>query len=138
MKKKEFRSIETKARYQVTAKARRAAHVSLGLCRNNDGRLVIPGRQQCAHCLMKHRALSLWYKFKITFAEHRGMLEDQNFSCAICGWKCLPKHRSLNVDHNHKTGQVRGLLCWPCNVGLGKFKDNPQSLRSAADYLEAI
>lgn len=44
----------------------------------------------------------------------------------------------LHVDHNHETGQVRGVLCTNCNVGLGHFKENPALLRRAADYLEQV
>lgn len=42
----------------------------------------------------------------------------------------------LSVDHCHKTGVNRGLLCSSCNIGLGYFKDSPETLRSAADYLD--
>lgn len=61
-----------------------------------------------------------------------GMLESQGSVCAICG--CLPP---LCVDHNHVTGVVRGLLCRNCNLALGGFKDNPDSLRKAITYLES-
>lgn len=60
--------------------------------------------------------------------------------CAICGK--LPGKtnggRPLAVDHDHKTGRVRGLLCENCNNGLGRFKDNPAFLREAVGYLEAF
>lgn len=44
--------------------------------------------------------------------------------------------RILNKDHDHSTGQWRGLLCSRCNTGLGVFRDNPAILRAAAEYLE--
>ena len=51
--------------------------------------------------------------------------------CEICGGI-----QRLSVDHSHTTGTVRGVLCHRCNVGLGMFKDNIESLRSAINYLE--
>jgi hypothetical protein len=44
----------------------------------------------------------------------------------------------LSVDHNHATGEIRGLLCQACNHAIGKFKDKPELCRKAADYLEGI
>jgi hypothetical protein len=41
------------------------------------------------------------------------------------------------VEHDHKTGRVRGVACWACNTLLGKASDNPTRLRQAADYLES-
>lgn len=67
------------------------------------------------------------------------MHEEQGGECAICDAE-IPavsedRYLSACVDHDHKTGKVRGLLCWDCNVGLGKFLDNPDLLVSAAEYL---
>lgn len=64
------------------------------------------------------------------------MLQHQGGVCAICN---LPPRGKLplNVDHDHKTGAVRGLLCWTCNHRLlPAAKDSPQRLSAAADYLE--
>lgn len=54
--------------------------------------------------------------------------------CEIC--KGLVEHGSVNIDHCHTTGKVRGLLCHLCNKGLGAFKDNLEALRAAVTYLE--
>jgi dihydroorotase-like cyclic amidohydrolase len=46
------------------------------------------------------------------------------------------KIRALAVDHDHKTGKVRALLCRNCNTGLGNFQDSPELLKTAIQYLE--
>lgn len=83
-------------------------------------------------------------EFNITLEEYNILLEKQNGQCAICGKKSTgiqetgKRERSMHVDHNHETGEVRGLLCPQCNFGIGQFKDNPQILRAAADYLDSF
>ena len=53
--------------------------------------------------------------------------------CIICG---ETQDRQLAIDHDHRTGDVRGALCNRCNLGLGHFRDSPELLRFAALYLE--
>lgn len=64
--------------------------------------------------------------------------DEQGGGCAICGkthgWKA--NGGNLVIDHCHKESHVRGLLCPSCNRGLGQFLDDPEILRSAADYIE--
>jgi hypothetical protein len=77
-------------------------------------------------------------QYKIAPADYARMLLEQGGGCAICG--ALPagvKGGVYDVDHDHATGKIRGLLCGPCNRGLGAFGDAPAVLRKAADYLEA-
>lgn len=75
--------------------------------------------------------------YGITIQEFEAFEKQQDERCRIC-----KKHKSeagrkgLHVDHNHKTGKVRGLLCTSCNQGLGRFKDNAVFLRNAADYID--
>ena len=79
-------------------------------------------------------------RYNITPQEYEAMLEAQNYKCAICDKKAEDNKRgdrieSLNIDHCHKTKQIRGLLCHQCNSGLGHFKDNTEFLLKAVDYL---
>lgn len=78
--------------------------------------------------------------FKIGIKDYTAMLESQNGVCAICKQpeRILIKGKllRLSVDHCHKTGKIRGLLCSHCNHAIGKFEDNIVSLKAAIDYLE--
>ncbi len=69
--------------------------------------------------------------------EYDAMCDRQGGVCAICGNKPAEGER-LAVDHDHVSGQVRGLLCRGCNTGLGQFTDDPSRLRAAAEYLERV
>lgn len=81
-------------------------------------------------------------KYGITLEQYNTMFEAQHGCCAICnidGLQLKPARwgkTSLAVDHNHKTGKVRGLLCYQCNTMLGAAKDNAVILRLGADYLD--
>lgn len=67
------------------------------------------------------------------------MLEEQGERCKICGEESgCTRRNALHLDHDHATGELRGLLCPRCNMGLGHFKDNPKLLRAAAAYLESL
>ncbi len=71
--------------------------------------------------------------FGLKWSDYTDMHEDQQGLCMICN---KPQSgRKLAVDHNHSTGEVRGLLCDGCNRGLGYFKDNPALLEGAITYL---
>ena len=65
------------------------------------------------------------------------MLTEQNGVCACCGGKeTNPKKKHLSIDHCHKTGEVRSLLCDRCNRGIGALNDDLDILRKAVVYLE--
>ncbi len=75
--------------------------------------------------------------YNLSPEEFRKIAAAQNGRCAICGQvpSDKPKSGGLHVDHCHKTGVVRGLLCTSCNRGLGFFGDDEDRLRSAIHYL---
>jgi len=80
----------------------------------------------------------LWLikKYGITLSEYDEILESQGGVCAICGSDDPQgKGARFHVDHCHETGEVRGLLCHFCNIGLGHFKDSREALQSAINYL---
>jgi hypothetical protein len=71
----------------------------------------------------------------VTPEQYDEMLSAQGGTCAICE-QVDHLGRRLAVDHDHETGEVRGLLCGRCNTMLGQMNDDPELLRRAASYLE--
>lgn len=84
--------------------------------------------------LSRTRNKHLIRKYGITSLDYENLLTGQGGVCWIC--KRPPKTKRLSVDHCHKTGKVRGLLCYICNCKLLPLvKENPEILRRAAAYL---
>ena len=83
----------------------------------------------------KGRNWRLKFKYGISLAVYDYIWDRQKGVCKICG---LPNKdgKKLSVDHDHKTGKVRGLLCNRCNRGLGVFRDDPEILHKATEYLK--
>lgn len=81
--------------------------------------------------------------YNMSIEDYETLLETQNYGCKICGsvkanreWKTKPQRIDLFVDHCHKTGKIRGLLCNKCNVGLAMFNDNLNLFTMAISYLK--
>ncbi len=87
-------------------------------------------KSECRECESARRVLNL---YGLTAEEYEAMRVAQGGSCAICGTNRSSK--PLVVDHDHVTGEVRGLLCDHCNVALGRLQDNADLFLSAAAYL---
>jgi hypothetical protein len=91
----------------------------------------------------KNASRVLKHEYGITLVEYEMLLAKQNGVCAICQQpeKTLDKKnnslRRLAVDHCHTTSKIRGLLCFYCNTGIGKFGDNPQLIERAAEYVRS-
>jgi hypothetical protein len=74
-------------------------------------------------------------KYGITPEDKQRMYREQNSRCAICGKK-LTEPGGCCVDHDHITGEVRGLLCITCNTGIGMLHDDPVITQKATEYLK--
>jgi hypothetical protein len=81
------------------------------------------------------RDADLRRKYGITAADYDRMLAKQGGVCAICRGSESGGRGTFHVDHCHATGRIRGLLCHWCNVALGCFRDRPERLERAIEYL---
>ncbi len=76
-------------------------------------------------------------KYGLTTESYSEMLAKQGGKCRICGRDRTDTRRgNLCIDHDHKSGRVRGLLCQNCNTGIGMFSDDVSKMRAAIAYLE--
>jgi len=71
-------------------------------------------------------------RYGLTVEQYRELIKKTNGKCSVCG----DKHSGMHVDHEHRSGKVRGLLCKHCNLAIGHAKDSPARLRALASYLE--
>lgn len=94
-------------------------------------------RQRYAENPDIRRCQNLRSRYGISLDQMMQLLAKQEGRCAICG-SVEPKGRwnRWHVDHNHATGEVRGILCHPCNVGLGAFSDSADTMAKAVVYLK--
>jgi hypothetical protein len=81
----------------------------------------------------------LKYNYNISEKDYDNLFKNQNGVCAICHESEIirknGKYQKLSVDHDHKTGEVRGLLCRSCNSALGRLKDDLNRSYSVYKYL---
>ncbi len=113
------------------ANKRRAAGVKQ---RNLHSECTVPG------CGGKHSCRSLCHRHYIAVRKYglspealAGLIERQSGACAIC--RLPPQRRALSIDHCHKSGEIRGLLCERCNLAIGHLRDSPDLADVAAAYL---
>lgn len=102
---------------------------------------------RCKPCHLKHKkdnpntpknnkSDKLKLRYGITYEQWELIREKENFSCMICGITEDEIGRKLDVDHCHRTGVVRGVLCNPCNTAIGHAKDSIDILEAAIQYLK--
>jgi hypothetical protein len=93
-------------------------------------------RANCTKCetirVKKHQLKNL---YGLSYIEYLKMVEQCDNKCHICNKEETAQGKSLAVDHNHKTGEIRGLLCQRCNIALGGFKENIDVMLQAIKYL---
>jgi hypothetical protein len=107
-----------------------------GRCRKRP--LVRTARGHATWCASCRRWYGLEKKYGITKKQYKSLLKKQNKVCAICK---QPETRTtvtknLSVDHDHSSGEIRGLLCYACNHALGLLKEDPVLLQAALKYLQ--
>ena len=76
-------------------------------------------------------------KYSLSIKDYQIMLDRQGGVCSICGRNEMGAKKRLSVDHNKRTGAVRGLLCGKCNSVLGFVDDSIERLQNAIKYLES-
>lgn len=86
---------------------------------------------------IKFRSMELKRKFGLTHEQYEEMLKLQNGVCLICKrYRIASNKHHMVIDHCHKTGKIRGILCNWCNRGIGLFEDNLELLENAKLYLK--
>ena len=82
-------------------------------------------------------------RYGVTIAEVQALFESQHGLCAVCGnpETCISKRtgkpKMLHLDHDHKTGKVRGLLCQDCNMALGHMREDVKRIEALLDYVKS-
>lgn len=103
-----------------------------------------PSELYCSDFCKDYAVTEAYYKrvYGLSLKEYLEMAEKQHFVCAICGKENFAMGANhtggLLVDHDHRTGKVRGLLCHNCNRALGLFHDDVSTISSAIKYLERV
>lgn len=98
-------------------------------------KVEIQNRRKLTRTTQQNRKLNLRSKYGIEIAEWEKLFNLQNRKCAIC-LTGEPKGRGWQTDHDHKTSQIRGILCHSCNSLLGHSKDKMDILQMAISYLK--
>lgn len=83
-----------------------------------------------------HRWRKTLRKHGLTQTQWDAIWTAQEDTCAGCREGLVQSAPSTHIDHCHKTGKVRGILCAACNLAIGKIKDCPETLRRLAEYLD--
>lgn len=111
---------------------------------DNPDRAAEHAAQRAPRSTLERRKVGLWVNYRMTWDDYQERLAEQNARCAVCGTSDPgTASGTFHIDHDHSCcagnkscGRcVRGLLCSPCNRGIGHMKDDPERLIAAAKYL---
>lgn len=87
--------------------------------------------EQAEHTRRLQRLSKIKSKYGLDRDAYATLVAAADGRCAICG-----REKKLQIDHCHTTGKVRGLICWSCNIALGKMEDSVERLQAAIRYLQ--
>jgi len=104
-------------------------------CQERGAVYSLPEQLEVSQLTAKGKYLQRTYD--ISLKEYERLYVEQYGLCAICHQPAAKEKPFLVVDHDHETGNVRGLLCNNCNMAIGLMRDNADTLRSAVRYLQA-
>ena len=107
----------------------------MNICKSCD---VERRRQSFARNPRQRKSSQLKCLYGITIEQWDQMYLEQEGKCAACGIHQSEIDKVFCVDHNHETGEVRSLLCNPCNSTVGFAKESSDRLRACADYMETF
>lgn len=131
---KEIESISNKATYLCSCECgERVIKTGIQLIRKE--KVLCSHNKQIHNPTDKKKYYRIKSKYGITPEQYNLLKQNQNNKCKICGKDEAMTRNGLVIDHDHKTGKVRGLLCSSCNTGLGRFKDSVNYLEQAIKYL---
>ncbi len=110
--------------YDHTAKMkeRRDKWKAAGLCATCGKDKERDEVQRCNKCARQSRDWRCRREYGITLEQMEEMIDEQGYRCALCKCELKTSGRNTHVDHDHKTGEVRGILCLDCNIKLGQYE----------------
>ena len=144
-KHRDSTNAERRAKYEAHREVRRrqgreyrAAHIgrfrAADKLRNARPDRIAANRERSRKWAQENRGRIAERVYGMAPGQYAAMVEAQGGKCAVCLQP--PSRGTLHVDHDHATGQVRGLLCQRCNVALGLLLDDPRRIAALMDYAE--